>query len=74
MMVIYLHGNKINNFCDILSLGELKGLTKLTLHGNPIEEVPNYRSFMILLVYMDTLRETDTLHVLSFLFSSLLYI
>jgi len=47
--VMYLHGNVLGNFRDLLPLGQLKGLSKLTLHGNPVEDLPNYRAFIILL-------------------------
>ena len=45
--MIYLHGNKIKKFSDLKRLTQLKELYSLTLHGNPIENAPNYRSSVI---------------------------
>ncbi len=41
--MIYLHGNKIKRFSDLARLQQLPNLYSLTLHGNPIENYPNYR-------------------------------
>ena len=43
LKMIYLHGNKIRKFNDLKRLTQLKELYSLTLHGNPIENAPNYR-------------------------------
>lgn len=40
---IYLHGNQISKFKEVEKLANLECLNKLTLHGNPVEELPNYR-------------------------------
>ncbi len=45
--MIYLHGNKIKRFSDLEKLQHLPNLYSLTLHGNPIENYPNYRSSII---------------------------
>ena len=47
LKMIYLHGNKIKRFSDLKHLTPLKNLYSITLHGNPIENVPNYRSNII---------------------------
>ncbi|KAL0116555.1 hypothetical protein PUN28_009897 [Cardiocondyla obscurior] len=47
LKILYLHGNKIANIADTLKLKKLHNLRSLTLHGNPIEEVPCYRSYIV---------------------------
>ena len=47
LKMIYLHGNKIRRFSDLKHLTPLKSLYSITLHGNPIENAPNYRSNII---------------------------
>lgn len=46
VQVIYLHGNKISKLTDVKKLATLPNLTKLTLHGNPIAEMPVYRLYI----------------------------
>jgi hypothetical protein len=48
--VVYLHANSVARLADLAPLSELKGLRKLTLHGNAVEAIPHYRSFVVLLV------------------------
>ncbi|CAH8529413.1 unnamed protein product [Schistosoma rodhaini] len=38
LKIIYMHGNKIATFQEVIKLRQLPKLTKLTLHGNPIEK------------------------------------
>ncbi|XP_066603225.1 leucine-rich repeat-containing protein 51-like [Prorops nasuta] len=47
LKILYLHGNKITDINQIMKLRKLLRLRMLTLHGNPIENTPNYRSFII---------------------------
>lgn len=47
LKILYLHGNKISNIANILKLKKLKNLRSLTLHGNPIENVPCYRGYIV---------------------------
>lgn len=47
LKMIYLHGNKIKRFADLNRLKQLPNLYSLTLHGNPIENSPNYRASII---------------------------
>lgn len=47
LKMIYLHGNKIRKFSDLAILKRLPNLYSVTLHGNPVENYPNYRSSMI---------------------------
>ncbi|CAI9735737.1 leucine-rich repeat-containing protein 51 isoform X1 [Octopus vulgaris] len=57
LQILYMHGNAITNMNDIGNLVPLTKLTKLTLHGNPIEQIPNYRITVI--SRLVTLREFD---------------
>ena len=43
LKMLYLHGNKIEKFGDLSILTRLPNMYSLTLHGNPIENLPNYR-------------------------------
>mmetsp|Transcript_53375 Transcript_53375/g.130408 ORF Transcript_53375/g.130408 Transcript_53375/m.130408 type:complete len:243 (-) Transcript_53375:37-765(-) len=45
--VIYLHANRIKKLASSKALAELPQLRSLTLHGNPCEQVKNYRLFAI---------------------------
>ncbi|XP_071570506.1 leucine-rich repeat-containing protein 51 [Temnothorax nylanderi] len=47
LKILYLHGNKIANIADALKLTKLQNLRSLTLHGNPIEDVPCYRGYIV---------------------------
>jgi len=40
---IYFHGNKISHFREVDKLAPLEHLAKVTLHGNPVEDMNNYR-------------------------------
>ncbi|XP_014782438.1 leucine-rich repeat-containing protein 51 [Octopus bimaculoides] len=57
LQILYMHGNAISNLNDIDNLVPLTKLTKLTLHGNPIEQIQNYR--IIVISRLLTLREFD---------------
>ena len=57
LTVIYLHGNQITKFNEVDKLRELSHISKLTLHGNPIEEMRNYRLYMV--CEIPTLRSLD---------------
>merc|ERR1711973_692996 len=47
---LYLHGNQISNLNELNKLTKISKLRRLTLHGNPIETMPNYRPRVILLL------------------------
>ncbi|XP_046421756.1 leucine-rich repeat-containing protein 51-like [Neodiprion fabricii] len=47
LKIIYMHGNAISNLNTVPKLRKLCKLRNLTLHGNPIESVPSYRSFIL---------------------------
>ncbi|CAH8497686.1 unnamed protein product [Schistosoma intercalatum] len=42
LKIIYMHGNKIATLQEVIKLRQLPKLTKLTLHGNPIEKEKGY--------------------------------
>ena len=41
--MLYLHGNNIRRAAEIDKLSELCRLRSLTLHGNPVESLDDYR-------------------------------
>lgn len=43
LQVLYLHSNKILKLGQVARLARLPQLGKLTLHGNPVAQVPTYR-------------------------------
>ena len=47
LMMLYLHGNNIFKLAEVDKLAGLDKLKTLTLHGNPIETTPGYRSHVI---------------------------
>lgn len=57
LRVLYLHGNQITSLADVLKLAKLQHLEKLTLHGNPIAELPNYK--MMVCAHLPKLRSLD---------------
>ena len=61
LKMIYLHGNKIRRFADIQKLQQLPNLYSLTLHGNPIENYPNYR-YIFVSDYAQRQLHSDILH------------
>lgn len=47
LKIFYLHGNKISNIADVVRLKKLSNLRSLTLHGNPVEDIPCYRGYVV---------------------------
>lgn len=47
LQILYLHGNQISDPNQIDQLQPLKNLRKLTLHGNPMENVKGYRYLVL---------------------------
>lgn len=47
LKIIYLHGNKIDDFEELKILQEFPTLRSLTLHGNPISDSSNYRPHVL---------------------------
>ena len=46
VQILYMHGNRLSKLADIKRLAALPSLRKVTLHGNPICELPVYRQFV----------------------------
>ena len=57
LSTLYLHGNKIAKIKDLRNLKSLTNLRKLTLHGNPVENVKNYR--MTVIAALPKLKQLD---------------
>ncbi|KAF3426521.1 hypothetical protein E2986_05893 [Frieseomelitta varia] len=47
LKIFYLHGNNISDINDVVKLKKLQTLRSLTLHGNPIENLPYYRGYIV---------------------------
>lgn len=45
--MLYLHGNQIAKLEELDKLAELPHLLSLTVHGNPIESQPGFRSYIL---------------------------
>jgi len=52
-----MHGNQINDILDVIKLKSLLKLRTLTLHGNPISRLVNYRS--LVLFYLPQIKSLD---------------
>jgi hypothetical protein len=50
LKILYCHANCIEEIASVTVLSQCKSLINLTLHGNPIEHIKGYRSFIIELV------------------------
>jgi hypothetical protein len=42
-----MHGNRISDLNEVDKLQTLKNLNALTLHGNPIENLPGFRHYVL---------------------------
>ncbi|XP_058807068.1 leucine-rich repeat-containing protein 51-like [Phymastichus coffea] len=47
LTILYLHGNLLSDMKSIVKLRSLTNLRNLTLHGNPIEQMPAYRRYIV---------------------------
>jgi len=47
LKILYLHGNQIDKLSEVDKLGALPELFSITLHGNPIEDIPGYKQYVI---------------------------
>lgn len=61
LKVLYLHCNFIFDLKEFLKLKKLENLTTLTVHGNPIVRIPNFRLYLIYL--FPKLKRLDTVLV-----------
>lgn len=55
--VLYLHSNKIAKLSEVSKLAALPKLAKLTLHGNPVTRLANYR--LCVAHHLTSLRSLD---------------
>ena len=56
LQILYLHGNLIKDLKEIEKLNVMKSLRKLTLHGNPVENIKGYRlAVLTILPHLDNL-------------------
>lgn len=58
---MYLHGNYISNLDETKKLDRFYDLQSLTLYGNPIETIKNYRLWVlgVMYTYTENLRRLD---------------
>eukprot|EP00873_Tetraselmis_striata_P015569 jgi/Tetstr1/435833/TSEL_024721.t1 len=59
LVVLYLHANCLTNIREVKKLAKLPNLRKLTLHGNPLEEMNQGTYKMQVLAYLPNLRTLD---------------
>lgn len=61
MKTLYLHGNFFSDLQQVRKLNEFESLQSLTLYGNPVEQITNYRLWVLGVMYENTeeLRRLD---------------
>lgn len=61
LKTLYLHGNYISNLDETKKLNGFQDLQSLTLYGNPIETIQNYRLWVlgVMYTYNENLRRLD---------------
>jgi Leucine-rich repeat (LRR) protein len=61
LRVLYLHGNYILNLEEVRKLNTLPELHTLTLYGNPMEQIDNYRMWVLGVMYLqsESLKKLD---------------
>jgi Leucine-rich repeat (LRR) protein len=59
LVTLQLHGNPIRDWREVAILSQLTKLSKLTLHGSPIEQQPGYRRIALATVKPLRLRQLD---------------
>lgn len=58
MKALYLHANKLKDITEFQKLQGLTELRTLTVHGNPLDTIPNFRLYIIGL--LPTLKKLDS--------------
>lgn len=61
LQTLYMHHNYISNLDETRKLNQFKNLQSLTLYGNPIETIKNYRLWILGVMYArnENLRKLD---------------
>ena len=61
LQTLYMHGNYISNLEETKKLSGFENLQSLTLYGNPIETIKNYRLWVLGVMYTrnENLRKLD---------------
>ena len=61
LKTLYMHGNYIDNLDETKKLNCFRDLQSLTLYGNPIESIKNYRLWVlgVMYTYTENLRKLD---------------
>ena len=61
LKTLFLHGNYISSLEEARKLSGLSQLASLTLYGNPIEQISNYRMWILGVMYdkNDQLKKLD---------------
>ena len=61
LKTLYLHGNYVSNLDETKKLNGFPDLQSLTLYGNPIETIPQYRLWVlgVMYTYNENLRRLD---------------
>jgi len=49
LQILYYHGNAVSDLKEVDTLGRIKTLIKLSLHGNPIDQNIGVRSYTFVL-------------------------
>lgn len=51
LKTLYLHGNYFSNLEQVRKLNQFEDLQSLTLYGSPIEQIKNYRMYVLGMLY-----------------------
>lgn len=50
LKILYLHNNEIDEFLSVFVLRRVQSLRVLTIHHNPIEQIPEYRPIVLTMI------------------------